>query len=130
MRKRLMIADDDPDDRDFFREAVSAISPSAECITAANGEEALQKLREPRNALPDIIFFDINMPRVDGMECLRCVKQDSRLKEIDVVLMSTAPSEDYQAEANRLGALGYIVKPHSIQELIQVLSVYIITVLF
>ena len=68
--KTLMIVDDDSDDRDFFSRALNKIDSSAECLFAVNGEDALKILRNGIKRLPDFIFLDLNMPRMDGKTCL------------------------------------------------------------
>jgi CheY-like chemotaxis protein len=87
--RRLLIADDDEDDRLLFCEAVKEIEPSAECFTAINGEDALEKLRSGLQQLPDYIFLDLNMPRMNGFRCFEELKQDDKLKDMPVVIFST-----------------------------------------
>ena len=74
-QKILMIVDDDTDDRFFFRSAIRKNNPSYECIEAENGDDALKQLRKAKY-LPDFIFLDLNMPKMDGRECLEELKKD------------------------------------------------------
>nr|MBA3987094.1 response regulator [Flavobacteriales bacterium] len=84
-KKLLMIVDDDKLDRSFFRSAIRKNNPSYECIEAKDGNDALDQLRNA-NKLPDIIFLDINMPKMDGRECLVELKKDKTLKKIPVII--------------------------------------------
>jgi CheY-like chemotaxis protein len=79
---RLMIIDDDADDRMLFIEAVKEIDEKIECLWAKDGLQALEDLRNEALPLPDYIFLDLRMPRVNGKKCLSEMKSDSRLKEI------------------------------------------------
>lgn len=114
---RLLIADDDEDDRYFFCEAVKEINPSYEYITAINGEDALHKLRDNPEHLPDYIFLDLNMPLMNGFRCLDELKKDDKLKSIPVVIFSTTSSQKEKDEMLALGAMGFIVKPTSLKKL-------------
>ena len=114
--RHILIVDDDEDDRDIFCEAVHEVEPSIKCILARNGQEALNGLRfhYPR---PDMMVIDLNMPRIDGWQCLREIKNDRSLQNIPVVIYTTSKQEEYIAEANALGADHYLVKPYGFREL-------------
>jgi len=119
MRTRylFMIVDDDPDDIDFFRVAVRKIDPLNTCITATDGEDALQKLQKETGNLPDFIFLDLNMPRMDGKTCLRELKKKERLKDIPVIIYTTSSHEQEKEETLALGAAYFLTKAHSIKML-------------
>lgn len=116
--RRLLIADDDEDDRLFFCEAIKEIEPPSECITAADGEEALKKLKANVNELPDYIFLDLNMPRLNGVGCFKELKQDDHLKNIPVIIFSTTSSQKEINEMLALGAKRFIIKPTSLKILV------------
>jgi CheY-like chemotaxis protein len=112
----ILYADDDRDDCELLSETLSKINPEIECILANNGLHALNLLNK-NDKLPDFIFLDINMPVMDGKKCLLELKQNSRLKEIPVVMYSTTSNP---AEINTLyeyGASLYIQKPNNINQL-------------
>ena len=88
-QKLLMIVDDDADDRFFFRSAIRKNNPLYNCIESENGADALKLLREAKQ-LPDFIFLDLNMPKMDGRECLKELKKDENLKKIPVIIYSTS----------------------------------------
>ena len=119
MNKALtfLIVDDDSDDCDFFREAVMEINPQSQCFTARNGEDALYKLRNEMTDLPDFIFLDLNMQRMDGRKCLIELKLDNMFKEIPVVILTTSTSQKDIDDTKRLGAFYFLTKPSEYQKL-------------
>ncbi|MDT7827612.1 response regulator [Pricia sp. S334] len=112
-----LIVDDDSDDIDFFCEAIEKIRPKAKCLIALNGEEALQLLRETDKPLPDYIFLDLNMPRMDGKTCLGALKTDNTLSDIPVIIYTTSGHHKDREETTKLGADYYLVKPTSFDQL-------------
>lgn len=118
----IMLADDDEDDRLFFKEAFEEVKIKYEISTFNDGEQLMQYLNQPGNPLPDIIFLDLNMPRKSGMECLRDIRQDERLKRISVAIYSTSSSEQDIEDTFVAGANVYIKKPNDFNMLKKVLS--------
>jgi len=112
MEQTVLIVDDDPDDVMMFCEAIYNVNPSNRCLTAYNGEEGLQSLKDAIKE-PDFIFLDLNMPRVNGKEFLMKVKKDSRFAHILVIAFSTSKSEKDAEELQQLGAAIFITKPAS-----------------
>lgn len=112
----FMIIDDDADDRFFFQEAVTKMPSSAECLEANGCEEAIELLRAAEQ-LPHYIFLDINMPRVDGRECLKQLKRDAGFNHIPVIMYSTSFSRETINEFHTLGASNYLNKPTDINNL-------------
>ena len=68
--KTFFIVDDDVDDQELFMEAVNEVDKTITCISASNCEEALDSLKSGKVVLPDIIFLDLNMPRLNGKQFL------------------------------------------------------------
>lgn len=114
--KILFVVDDDEDDIHLFVEAVNEIDKSMGCFTAKNGEEALDKLNN-LETLPDLIFLDLNMPKLNGKECLALLKKSERLKDIPVIIYSTSSSEKDIEETKKLGAAYYLTKPDTFTDL-------------
>ncbi|MEO6169237.1 MAG: response regulator [Chitinophagales bacterium] len=114
--KYFMIIDDDADDRMFFKEALKEVLPSSVCLEANGGIEALQLLRKSEK-LPDFIFLDINMPRMDGRECLKELKRDGKIKDVPVAMYSTSFNEETINEYYKLGASSFLNKPTDINKL-------------
>jgi CheY-like chemotaxis protein len=120
--KTFFIADDDPDDRELFTEALKQIDSSCQCITALDGEEALDKLLYEMEFLPDFIFLDLNMPRSNGKECLATIKKDDRFADIPVIIYSTSSDKKEQEESIQLGAAYFLQKPNRFDDLTRALA--------
>lgn len=109
MSKNFLLVDDDIDDLELLREGLSSADKTIICHEASNGCEALDLLKA--NILPDLIFLDINMPKMGGWECLQILKSDAAYKNIAVLIYSTSSFQkdiDYAAD---LGAWGFYTKP-------------------
>ncbi|MFP9115725.1 response regulator [Flavobacterium sp. RHBU_3] len=119
---QIMLADDDEDDRLFFKEAFEEVKIKYEISTFNDGEQLMDYLNTPDSVLPDIVFLDLNMPRKSGMECLREIRQNDRLKKISVAIYSTSSSEQDIEETFTTGANVYIKKPNDFNMLKKVLS--------
>ncbi len=118
--KILMIVDDDADDRLYFSNAVKEIDASYECIKAWGGDQAL-KLLHKAEQLPDFIFIDINMPLMNGLDCLEKLKEDEKLKSIPVIIYSTSQYQKNSDYTRELGASYFITKPIDIKKLPQLI---------
>jgi len=118
----IMLADDDEDDRLFFKEAFEEVKIKYDITTFNDGEQLMQYLNQDENPLPDIIFLDLNMPRKSGMECLKEIRQNDRLKKISVAIYSTSSSEQDIEDTFVAGANVYIKKPNDFNMLKKVLS--------
>ncbi len=108
-----MLIDDDADDRDMFCEALHVVDDSAECIAAQDGAEALGMLRIQDTHLPDFIFLDLNMPRLNGQQCLSEIKKNRNLLHIPVIIYTTSKQQTDIDEAKSLGAAYFITKPNT-----------------
>ena len=108
-RKLLMIVDDDKEDRFFFSSAIRKYNPSFECVEAENGVDALEQLRMGAE-LPDFNFLDLNMPKMDGKECLIELKKDNALKNIPVIIYSTSDYKVDKEISKQLGADYFLTK--------------------
>jgi CheY-like chemotaxis protein len=102
--------DDDVDDQEIFGMAISEVDPSIECVFASDGIEALDKL-QGMNVLPDCIFIDLNMPRMNGKECLVEIRKQERLENVPIYIYSTSADPKLVDECKELGAKQFIVKP-------------------
>ncbi len=116
-QKIVMIVDDDVDDIEFFCEALNEIDASLQYLTALNGVDALSKLRSDKNVLPHFIFLDLNMPRMDGKQLLKELKNDYVLKNIPTIIYSTSSMSTDIEEAKALGATHFLTKPSSFKKL-------------
>ena len=120
--RRFFIVDDDIDDQDLFIEAVNEVDQSVECMSASNCEEALDLLRNRKISLPDMIFLDLNMPRLNGKQCLAELKREAHLRHIPVIIYSTSSEKRDIEETTRLGAAHFLTKPNKFEELCKALT--------
>lgn len=118
----ILIVDDDEDDRDLLSTVIHEIDTRIKCFLARNGHEALLSLRMKEYPKLDLIFLDLNMPRISGTEFLRELKKDRSLQDIPVVIYSTSKLEEDKHECEKLGAVHFIIKPNSFTELRRLIS--------
>lgn len=112
----ILYVDDDADDTEIFSEAITTIDKTSTCFTATDGLQALQLLAN-QNPKPDYIFLDINMPFMNGKECLAAIKKDDQLKHIPVIMYSTSTSNKEIKECYALGAFDFLIKPDRFSKL-------------
>ena len=110
---RILLVDDDTDDQLYFIDALKEVDAGAVCKVANNGDEALQKIEIPPP--PDLIFMDLNMPIMNGYECLTVLKKESRFKNIPVVIFTTSRNIQDVEKSKELGASLFFTKPTNFQ---------------
>jgi CheY-like chemotaxis protein len=115
--KRVFLIDDDEDDRLFFGIGLSEFDPSIEIVYDKDSENALRRLSEKLQPLPDIVFLDWNMPKLSGRQVLGAIRTNSRYNEIPVIIFTTSSSNVDKDEAKELGASFFLSKPSSLREL-------------
>jgi CheY-like chemotaxis protein len=118
----VLYIDDDADDKEVFRDAVTQLNSHVICNFSCDGLSALQYLQENLMVMPDYIFVDVNMPIMGGLEFLKRLKKIPRLRTIPVIIYSTAPDPQDREEYFRLGANYVIKKPSTFQQLIDLLK--------
>ncbi|MBP4142019.1 response regulator [Flavobacterium sp. P4023] len=109
--EKLLLADDDMDDRLFFQDAVEDLFSTTTLSTVSDGVELMEFLTNNTDQLPDVLFLDLNMPRKTGCECLLEIKCNEELKFIPVVIFSTSMDIDMVNKLYEMGAHYYIRKP-------------------
>lgn len=112
--KNFFLADDDPDDIEIFEYALKEVDPTIHCLTATDGEEAVTKLS---TTAPDVIFLDLNMPKVSGAQCLTQLRKMKHLDSIPIVIYTTSQNPDHKDETLRLGASCFLTKPSEFDDL-------------
>ena len=117
----IRLVDDDADDRYVFIYALQNVDASINVETAVDGIDALQKLAENK-ATPQLIFLDLNMPRMNGKSFLKEIKSLQALHSIPVIVYSTSSNPADIEETKALGAKDFITKPNSYNELCEVLA--------
>jgi two-component system response regulator len=115
----LLFVDDDSDDVNLTLLGFRQQGFTMEVVVAGDGKEALDRLTEDYSAsrpLPQAILTDLKMPRMDGLEFLRHLKEDPRLREIPVGFLTSSGNEADKTEALRLGASFYMLKPSNLDD--------------
>jgi DNA-binding NtrC family response regulator len=120
MTKCLLI-DDDADDQEIFSMAMRDADSSVHCIFASDGVYGLDVLNSDPSFLPRCIFIDMNMPRMNGLQCLTEIKKIKRLNGTPIYMYSTSADPAMTEEAIKIGALDFIIKPSSIADLTLIL---------
>ncbi len=119
---QLLLADDDKDDCDLFRDALAELQVDASLDTVHDGEQLMQLLSNKKNALPQVLFLDLNMPRKNGFECLSEIKKNEVLKALPVIIFSTSYDKDIVNMLYTNGAHYYISKPNEFDKLKNVIQ--------
>lgn len=120
--KVCFLIDDDEDEQEIFSLALREVDKSVEFVTVFDGVEALQKLDEDPEFIPDYIFLDLNMPRMNGKQCLLEIKKRKHLDAVPVIVYSTSSEERDKTETKKLGASLFVTKPTRLSNLIDILK--------
>src|SRR5688500_6640556 len=93
----VFLIDDDADDTEVFELALNKIDSRISLFTAKNGKQAMEKLNTEPDFIPDIIFLDLNMPTMNGHDCLAEIKKLERFQNIPVFIYTTSnnPRDEY-----------------------------------
>ena len=116
---KILLIDDDKDDQFFFERTVKSFPQSIVCDVAGDGFGGLDYLL--KNALPDIIFLDLNMPLMNGFDFLKVIKSDDNLKHIPIIIFTTSNHQTDIAHAEQLKAFGFLTKPNNLNNLSRLL---------
>jgi len=119
---KVLLADDDEDDRMFFTDAFAELKVKTQVSTVNDGVELMNYLTSADAEYPDILFLDLNMPKKGGMDCLREIKASEKLKAISIAIYSTSASEADIEETFIQGANVYIRKPNDFGQLKSLLT--------
>ena len=120
----ILLAEDEPADAHLVKVALTENRIRADLRHVQDGREALEYLRREGSRFadaprPDLILLDLNMPRMDGRECLAALKQDPALCDIPVVILTTSEVDRDVLASYRLGASGFISKPVDVAQFIE-----------
>src|SRR5262245_12053737 len=123
----ILMADDDPDDRQLTKEAFEENHLANDLRFVEDGEELMDYLYQRGKyaaagaaPVPGLILLDLNMPRKDGREALQEIKNDPRLRSIRVVVLTTSKAEEDVLKSYNLSAASYITKPVTFERLVDV----------
>ena len=115
--KRILLAEDSANDAELTLAALSEHRVANEVVVVRDGEEALDYLfargayADRRGGNPALVLLDLKMPKVDGLEVLRAIKNDPTLRTIPVVMLTSSREEQDLVRSYELGVNGYVVKP-------------------
>ncbi|OXA93156.1 response regulator [Flavobacterium hercynium] len=119
----LLLADDDEDDCDFFKEALDELHLPISLVTVNDGVQLMDFLFEcSAKNLPDVLFLDLNMPRKNGFECLTEIKKIDKLQHLPVIVFSTSLDMNIVDLMYEKGAVYYIRKPGDFSKLKKVIG--------
>ncbi len=111
-RNQVLLVEDDGIDTETIQRAFEDAGVPNRLDVTTNGEEALLYLRD-MDQNPCLILLDLNMPRMNGAEFLKVVKQDESLKRIPVIALTSSKERPDVSESFKLGVAGYMVKPNT-----------------
>jgi two-component system response regulator len=122
----VLLVEDDLGDVELTKEAIEATRLAVKLSVVRDGEEAMAYLRKEGSyadaASPDLVLLDLNMPRKDGREVLRDMKDDPILTHIPVVVLTTSDSDEDIVKSYDLGASCYVTKPVGLEQFMKVVQ--------
>jgi CheY-like chemotaxis protein len=118
----ILIVDDDEDDKKLFIESVKEVDEDISCVMASDGQEAIILLKDEHNTLPDYIFLDLRMPRINGKQCLEEIRKDKRLRHIPIFIYTTSKNVQDSIDLKKMGAVHFISKPDNPTDIYYILS--------
>ncbi|HXT40825.1 MAG TPA: response regulator [Candidatus Angelobacter sp.] len=126
--KPILLVEDSPNDVEMTLSALKQHKLSNEVSVARDGVEALDylyrrgKFQDRPAGHPIVVFLDLKMPRVDGLEVLRQMKNDADLRIIPVVMLTSSREESDLVESYKLGVNAYVVKPVGFQQFVDAIG--------
>jgi len=117
----ILLIEDDRIEVMKLKRVLSKEALNHKLIEAKNGEEALTLLRD-KSILPDLILLDLNMPKIDGIEFLKILKDDETLKYIPTVVLTTSSNHNDVKQCYEIGIAGYVLKPLKYEDYVTKLS--------
>ena len=115
----ILLIDDDEDDCEIFLFAIQKVSGTRKYTMVNQAQKALDEL-EKRILIPDLIFLDLNMPVMNGVQFLKAIKKSELLKNIPVIILTTAAQPEIISQTKALGALDLITKPSDIKDFVKI----------
>ena len=131
--KRMLLVEDDPRDVELIMEALGDYNLANEVVVACDGEEALDYLycrgnfKARPSGNPAVVLLDLKLPKVSGMEVLKQIRSDEKMKMMPIVILTSSREEKDWIESYKLGINAYVVKPvdfHDFVEAVKDLGVF------
>jgi two-component system response regulator len=112
----ILLVEDNPKDEALTLRALERSNIASKVVVAHDGVEAIDYLfasdaDEARNALPELILLDLKLPKIDGHEVLKRIRNNERTRLLPIVILTTSVEERDRLEGYRLGANSYVRKP-------------------
>jgi CheY-like chemotaxis protein len=120
--KTAVLIDDDRDDLEFLEEAIKQVDNSVRCISYLFCDDALNKILTNSSGVPNYIFIDMNMPRLDGTECLRELRREPKLKNVPIAILSTSMPSPVARTLRENGATFTFQKPIRFEDYQEILK--------
>lgn len=120
MPKKILVVDDEAEFVDAIRMRLEANGYTV--IAAYDGRECIEKAKKEK---PNLVLLDVVMPNVNGFETLSKLKTDPRTMNIPVIMLTAKSDSEYILDAGKLGAADYMVKPPSMQTLLEIIGKYV-----
>lgn len=117
--KTIILADDDADDKEFFDSAMKEIDPTVKIFNVPNGSELMTLLD---SFIPDIIFLDLDMPVMNGLECLINIGKRPGLEKLPVIVYSSTTRQANIQTAYEMGAHLFFIKPDAYKDYLSSLT--------
>ena len=114
----ILLIEDDMIEVMKLKRTIKKLELNHNITEANNGEEALELLKQ-KDRLPDIILLDLNMPKLNGIEFLKILKADERLRYIPTIILTTSSNQKDLLECFKVGISGYILKPLKYEDYVQ-----------
>ncbi len=128
-KKRILLVEDNPDDQELTMRALKKNNVKNEVILAQDGQEALDYLfcegqysKRDIQDIPQVILLDLKLPKIDGLEVLKRIREDSRTKFLPVVILTSSKEEKDLIESYKLGANSYIRKPVNFEQFMEAIK--------
>lgn len=119
----ILLVEDDRVDVLSVKRAFKDLKIANALEVVGNGEAGLEWLRDEHNPKPCLILLDLNMPRMNGLEFLKAMKNDEDLRRIPVIVLTSSKGEQELLETYEHGVAGYVVKPANYLQLVEVMRV-------
>jgi DNA-binding response OmpR family regulator len=125
---RILLVEDDPKDVELTLTALEEYNLANEVIVARDGEEALEylysreKFKTRSSGNPAVMLLDLKLPKVDGLEVLKQVKSEEKLRMIPIVVLTSSKEEKDMVASYKLGVSAYVVKPVDFHEFVNAIK--------
>jgi len=121
--KPILLVEDDTVDVMTVKRALKDLKVINILARAGNGEEALVYLRNDNNEMPCVILLDLNMPKMNGIEFLKVVKADAKLKRIPAIVLTTSKDDQDRLQTFQFNVAGFIVKPVDYKKFVEAMRI-------